>query len=183
MKVTCSFQEALRRDHNSRARDHVVITVCGHVVITVCDHAFNFCNFWSQHFLWSHDHHGVITRKKFLPVITAWSRSVITPMITPWSRVYFYWGVRNQAFSTLYIYSIWTIYLGNEGNIQPIDVPSTFSIPYLLIVCTVCHSAVQDATAKATTATATAAANCTAGIWYSMNIMKITGFIQIFGWP
>ena len=45
VKVTCSFQEALRRDHNSRARDHVVITVCGHVVITVCDHAFNFCNF------------------------------------------------------------------------------------------------------------------------------------------
>ena len=22
VKVTCSFQEALRRDHNSRARDH-----------------------------------------------------------------------------------------------------------------------------------------------------------------
>ena len=25
VKVTCSFQEALRRDHNSRAHDHNVI--------------------------------------------------------------------------------------------------------------------------------------------------------------
>ena len=48
-----------------------------------------------------------------------------------------------------------------------------------------CHSAVQDGTARTRTRTigsirsctvATAAANCTAGTWYNLNIIKITGF-------
>ena len=34
VKVTCSFQEALRRDHNSRARDHNVIS-CLQFLITI----------------------------------------------------------------------------------------------------------------------------------------------------